>query len=159
MNPFPIGYASQPRLRGRLTLGRLPLPRKPRASGGQVFHLSFRYSCLHPHFRPLQGPSQNPFVGTRNAPLPRTPAPKSRRTAAASVASLASLHCRRMTTRPVSCYALFKGLAASKPTSWMSPQSHFLSHLACFRDLSQRSGLFPSRPRILSPVVSLPSTM
>jgi hypothetical protein len=56
MNPFPISYASRPRLRGRLTLGRLPLPRKPRASGGQVFHLSFRYSCLHPHFRCLQHP-------------------------------------------------------------------------------------------------------
>jgi hypothetical protein len=51
MNPFPIDYASRPRLRGRLTLGRLPLPRNPQASGGQVFHLSFRYSCLHPHFR------------------------------------------------------------------------------------------------------------
>ena len=54
MNQFPIDYAFQPRLRGRLTLGRLPLPRKPRAFGGQVFHLSFRYSCLHPHFRYLQ---------------------------------------------------------------------------------------------------------
>ena len=29
MNPFPIDYAFRPRLRGRLTLGRLPLPRKP----------------------------------------------------------------------------------------------------------------------------------
>jgi hypothetical protein len=54
LSPFPIDYAFQPRLRGRLTLGRLPLPRKPRAFGGQVFHLSFRYSCLHPHFRYLQ---------------------------------------------------------------------------------------------------------
>ena len=29
INQFPIDYALQPRLRGRLTLGRLPLPRKP----------------------------------------------------------------------------------------------------------------------------------
>ena len=29
INPFPIDYASRPRLRGRLTLGRLTLPRKP----------------------------------------------------------------------------------------------------------------------------------
>ena len=29
INPFPIGYAFRPRLRGRLTLGGLPLPRKP----------------------------------------------------------------------------------------------------------------------------------
>ena len=50
----------------------------------------------------------------------------------ASVLSLAPLHYRRMTTRPVSCYALFEGVAASKPTSWMSPQSYFLFHLAQF---------------------------
>ena len=55
MNPFPIDYAFRPRLRGRLTLGRLPLPRKPRVFGGQGSHLSFRYSCLHSLFRPLQG--------------------------------------------------------------------------------------------------------
>jgi hypothetical protein len=36
-------------------------------------------------------------------------------------------------------------VAASKPTSWLSACSHFLLHLARFRDLSGRSGLFPSR--------------
>ena len=40
--------------------------------------------------------------------------------AEASVVYLAPLHCRRITTRPVSYYALFKGVAASKPTSWLS---------------------------------------
>jgi hypothetical protein len=34
-------------------------------------------------------------------------------------------------------------VAASKPTSWLSACSHFLWHLAGFRDLSRRSGLFP----------------
>ncbi len=38
----------------------------------------------------------------------------------ASVLRLAPVHFRRMFTRPVSYYALFKGVAASKPTSWMS---------------------------------------
>ena len=71
MNPFPIDYAFRPRLRGRLTLGRLPLPRKPSAFGGQVFHLSFRYSYRHPLFRHLQHASQRTFIGIRNAPLPR----------------------------------------------------------------------------------------
>jgi hypothetical protein len=70
MNPFPISYAFRPHLRGRLTLGRLPLPRKPQAFGGQVFHLSFRYSYRHPPFRHLQETSQSPFFGIRNAPLP-----------------------------------------------------------------------------------------
>ena len=62
MNPFPIDYAFRPRLRGRLTLGRLPLPRKPSAFGGQVFHLSFRYSYRHPPFRHLQSASRLPLL-------------------------------------------------------------------------------------------------
>ncbi len=38
INPFPISYAFQPRLRGRLTLGRLPLPRNPWVYGERVLH-------------------------------------------------------------------------------------------------------------------------
>ena len=45
INLLSIDYAFQPRLRDRLTLGGLPFPRKPWAFGGQVFHLSYRYSC------------------------------------------------------------------------------------------------------------------
>ena len=56
--------------------------------------------------------------------------------AVASVTCLAPLNCRRMTTRPVSYYALFEGVAASEPTSWLSLQSYFLSHLARIWDLS-----------------------
>jgi hypothetical protein len=74
----------------------------------------------------------------------------------ASVYRLAPLHCLRMITRPVSYYALFEGMAASKPTSWLSSQSHIISHSAAFWDLSCGSGLFPSRLRSLSPAVSLP---
>ena len=37
---------------------------------------------------------------------------------------------RRGTARPVSYYALFKGIAASKPTSWLFKQFHILYHLA-----------------------------
>ena len=70
-----------------------------------------------------------------------------------SVVCLAPLNCRRTTTRPVSCYALFEGMAASEPTSWLSVQSHFLSHLAHLWDLDCRSGLFPSRRRPLSVAV------
>ena len=128
MNPFPIDYAFQPRLRGRLTLGRRPLPRKPPASGGWESHPSFRYSYQHSHFRYLQHPSQNTFISIRNAPLPLH-IPKYMQPVA-SVLCLAPLHFRRMTTRPVSCYALFQGMAASKPTSWMSLQSYHLLHLA-----------------------------
>ena len=45
-----IAYAFQPRLRYRLTLGRLTLPRKPWTHGEKVSNLLYRYSCLHNHF-------------------------------------------------------------------------------------------------------------
>ena len=47
----------------------------------------------------------------------------------ASVVCLAPLHLRRTITRPVSYYALFECVAASKPTSWLSMQLHILYHL------------------------------
>ena len=42
INPISIGYASRPRLRTRLTLGGLSLPRKPWTYGARVFHPRFR---------------------------------------------------------------------------------------------------------------------
>jgi hypothetical protein len=115
------------------------------------------YLYLHSPFHPVQQTSRFTFVRPWNALLPskRVNALKSK----ASVYRLAPLHCLRMITRPVSYYALFEGMAASKPTSWLSSQSHIISHLAVFRDLSCRSGLFPSRLRSLSPAVSLPSVV
>lgn len=68
---------------------------------------------------------------------------------------LSPVYCRRMSTRPVSCYALFKGMAASKPTSWLSKQLYLLNHLAYIWDLNWRSGLFPSWQRILALAASL----
>ena len=38
----------------------------------------------------------------------------------ASVSDLSPVYFRRARTRPVSCYALFKCVAASEPTSWLS---------------------------------------
>ena len=63
---------------------------------------------------------------------------------------------RRGDAWPVSYYALFQGVAASKPTSWLSMHLYLLNHLAYIWDLNWRSGLFPSWPRILSLVASLP---
>lgn len=37
---------------------------------------------------------------------------------------------RRPAARPVSCYALFKGMAASKPTSWLSSRLNILCTLS-----------------------------
>ena len=53
LNLLSIVYALRPRLRSRLTLGGRAFPRKPWVYGGQEFNLSYRYSCLHPHFLTL----------------------------------------------------------------------------------------------------------
>ena len=65
-----------------------------------------------------------PLLPMHYAPLPLTSvSPKLR------WCVLAPLHLRRTITRPVSYYALFECVAASKPTSWLSMQLHILSHL------------------------------
>ncbi len=72
INLVPIDYAFRPCLRGRLTLRRLALRRKPWTFGESVSHTLYRYSCQHSHFRYLQHASRHAFAGLRNAPLPRT---------------------------------------------------------------------------------------
>src|SRR5919199_1276675 len=60
-------------------------------------------------------------------------------------------HSRRIPAGLVSYYALFKGMAASKPTSQLSQQRHILRYTQRpLRGLSGGSGFFPSRRRTLS---------
>lgn len=142
LNRVPIGYAQRPRLRGRLTQGGSPFPWKPWAFGGRESHPPFAtYACILSSAA-SSAPRRRAFPGMRNAPLP--PAPT--RGPAASAWRLAPLHCLRPDARPVSCYALFQGVAASKPTSWLSLHPDLIAHSAPFRGLGRRSGLFPSRP-------------
>ena len=128
VDPLRIGYACRPRLSSRLTLGGLALPRNPWVYGGEVSRLS-----LVTHASILTSVRS---TGTCRLPLRRSTesSPTTRRRkafeSAASVMSLSPVNCRRMSTRPVSCYALFKCMAASKPTSWLSGQTHILCHLA-----------------------------
>ena len=61
VDPFAIAYAFRPRLRSRLTLIRLTLIRNPWVFGGQVSHLSYRYSYLHFLFQKLHQTSQSGF--------------------------------------------------------------------------------------------------
>ena len=68
------------------------------------------------------------LLPVHNAPLPLASALRNRESAA-SVTCFSPGHLRRTTTRPVSYYALFQCMAASKPTSWLSVQLHILSHL------------------------------
>ena len=72
LNLLSIVYAHRPRLRTRLTLGGRTFPRKPWVYGGQEFNLSYRYSCLHPHFPSLHRAVTRRLRRNGNAPLPRT---------------------------------------------------------------------------------------
>ena len=119
-----IGYACRPRLSSRLTLGGLAFPRNPWAHGGSVSHaaLATHASILTP-MRSTEGrPSASPPMGSS----PTARLGLARRFGA----QLSPVYCRRMSTRPVSCYALFECMAASKPTSWLSGRTHILFHSA-----------------------------
>ena len=70
LNLLSIAYASRHQLRSRLTLGGRTFPRKPWVYGGQGFHLSYRYSCLHPHFPSLHHAVTRRLQCNGNAPLP-----------------------------------------------------------------------------------------
>ena len=102
IDPFSIAYAFRPRLRTRLTLFRLTLNRNPEAYGGQVSHLSYRYSCLHFLFQKLHSVSRSCFAVAGMLPyrFPWKPG--------ASVPVLMPANFRCRIARPVSCYALFK---------------------------------------------------
>ena len=68
LNLLSIVYALRPRLRSRLTLGGRTFPRKPWVYGGQEFNLSYRYSCLHPHFLTLHARLPLRFNALRTLP-------------------------------------------------------------------------------------------
>src|SRR4051794_41211974 len=67
INRLPIGYASRPRLRSRLTLGGLTFPRKPCAFGGGASHPPCRYSFPHSPFPPLPPSSPSRFAAAGHA--------------------------------------------------------------------------------------------
>lgn len=138
INPFSIDYGFRPRLRNRLTLGRLPLPRKPWVYGEQVFHLFYRYLCQHNHFSILQRFLQNAFSVLRTLPYRLY-----KYNPEASVPCLAPIHFRRGGTRPVSYYAFFKRwlLLSQLPGCLCAPTTLYTEH--GLGDLSCRSGLFP----------------
>ena len=118
INPSSIGIPSRVILRARLTLIRLALIRKPWSIGVGVSRPHYRYLCLHLLFQKLQDTSPCPFTAAGMLPYHCTTSVQS----LASVPRLMPVYYRRPAARPVSCYALFKGIAASKLTSWLSLQ-------------------------------------
>ena len=67
-------HSQRPRLRIRLTLGRLPLPRNPQASGvAGSNNRHSRYSFRHSRLWALHQPFRSGFSAPHNAPLPCPP--------------------------------------------------------------------------------------
>jgi hypothetical protein len=119
IKPLSIDFPLRVRLRPGLTLIRLALIRKPWVCGVRVLHPDYRYLCLHFLLRALQQGSPPTFAAP--AMLPYRPlGPK------ASVGGLMPDHFPRRASRPVSCYALFEWVAASKQTSWLSVKPHIV---------------------------------
>ena len=93
---------------------------------------------------------------SHNAPLPLTAKPSR----PSFGGPLNPDHSRRIPARRVSYYALFKGMAASKPTSSLSRQKHILRYTQRpLRGLSCGSGFFPSRRWTLSLSDCLPGSI
>ena len=118
------------------------------------------YSFRHPHFPTLHQsfPRWLHGRGERSPthdlpPCGRTPWPR-------FGGPLNPDHSRRIPAGLVSYYALFKGMAASKPTSQLSQQRHILRYTQRpLRGLSGGSGFFPSRRWTLSLSDCLPGSL
>ena len=122
----------------------------------KVFTWICAYSFRHPHFLPLQA-----NVSTGPSLLQeRSPTPCRERQRPSFGGPLNPDHSRRIHAGPVSYYALFKGMAASKPTSWLSRHEHILRYTQRpLRGLSCGSGFFPSRRWTLSLSDCLPRSI
>ena len=147
-SPPPVGFGLGPPNPPRMTL-----PEEP--SGYRWADFSSAVALLMPAFAlPVAPPPLPRWLPRGRERSPTTPA-RHGPGSAASVDGLAPLHCRRPRTRPVSYYALFEGrLLLSQPPGCLRARTSFPTEPS-LRDLSWRSGLFPSRRRSLAPAVSL----
>ena len=83
------------------------------------------YSFRHLHSPPLQPPSRRTFSAVGTLSYRQKPG-RIRSLTRGFGDGLSPDHFRRKSTRLVSYYALFKGMAASKPTSQLSERIHIL---------------------------------
>ena len=93
------------------------------------FSPTFRYSCRHSHFRPLQPSSRSTFTADGTLPYH----PPNGKPFGGSVASVPGLSPVEFSARIHLTSELLRTLsmmAASKPTSWLSGRIHILYHLA-----------------------------
>ncbi len=121
-----------------------------------VFTLFIAYLIRHPHFPLLHRKASAPASSLWE----RSPTPHAKREDDASAGGLSPDHYRRGYAGLVSYYALFKGMAASKPTSQLSQHTHILCYTEPpLRGLSSRSGFFPSRRSTLAHRDCLPDSI
>jgi hypothetical protein len=136
INPLSIDYACRPRLRSRLTLGGTAWPRNPWSFGAIDSHDGFAtHACILTRAPSTTG-SRRRFTRCTTLPYPTphlAPAVTPGRahdvdTTSAAYLSPATLSARNHLTSEL--LRTLSRVAASKPTSWLSPRSHILSHLA-----------------------------
>ena len=139
INPLSIDYACRPRLRSRLTQGRLSLTLEPLIIRRTGFSPVIRYSCLHSHSCAIHAWITPTLHPTHDAPLPtHTPEPSTKRRCrlgycVSAMASAGGLSPATLSARNHLTSELLRTLsrvAASKPTSWLSLRLHILFHLA-----------------------------
>ena len=126
INRLCIDYAFRPRLSSRLTLGGLAFPRNPWAFGGGVSHPSLAtHASILTRSRSITVHTATSLHDRRS---PTTPRLRVRSAASARSLSPVTLSARDHSTSEL--LRTLSRVAASKPTSWLSMQSHIVFHLA-----------------------------
>ena len=124
INQLCIDYAFRPRLSSRLTLGGLAFPRNPWAFGGGVSHPSLAtHAYILTRCRSTR-PSGRASLQHRRSSTART---NVRTHSFGSELSPVTLSAQDHSTSEL--LRTLSRVAASKPTSWLSGQSHIVFHL------------------------------
>ena len=124
INRLCIDYALRPRLSSRLTLGGLAFPRNPWAYGGGVSHPS-----LATHARILTRCRSTTVSTAASLQHRRSPTTHALlRTSATSALDLSPVTLSAQDHSTSELLRTLSRVAASKPTSWLSGQSHIVCH-------------------------------
>ena len=124
INRLCIDYASRPRLSSRLTLGGLAFPRNPWTSGGGVSHPSL---ATHTYILTrAQSTTVYTAASIRTRRSATTPAKQKSATSVSNFSPVTFSARDHLTSELLRTLLM---MAASKPTSWLSWQSHFVYHL------------------------------
>ena len=124
INRLCIDYASRPRLSSRLTLGGLAFPRNPWTSGGGVSHPSL---ATHTYILTrAQSTTVYTAASVRTRRSATTPAKLESATSVSNFSPVTFSARDHLTSELLRTLLM---MAASKPTSWLSWQSHFVYHL------------------------------